>query len=171
MSVFDGQSDLLATLVASSTTFRTLVNESTVALAKNHIGIFEAEDETTATETAIAYPRAIIADGGIVERELVGTATRKGSGSLFLAFEFEAPSDKTTVLLQRTWFVGQVSTIIREMEVVSDSRATPSGYSTSHLLVRKIRRSAGPLIVPQSDREQTTTALRPLWAMEFEVEY
>jgi hypothetical protein len=172
VSVFDGQADLLATLIASSATFQTLTGTATVAAAKAKIGIHEAFDDTIGSDAAITYPRAIVADGGIVERELVGTANRKGTGSLFLSFEFESPADKTTILLQRTWFVGQVSTIMREAEVISDSRATPSGYTSTHILIRRYRRTFGPQVVLQCDRDQTTNdSGRNLWAMEFEIEY
>lgn len=174
MSAFDGQADLLATLIASSATFRTLTATSTVAAAKDRIAIHEAEDEDSSTEKQMPYPRAVISDGGLIERENVGTGTWKGTGSLFLAFEFEAPPSKQSVKQQRAWFVGQVSSIMRESEVVSDSRATPSGYTTTHLVVRRYRRTAGPLVVLPSDREHDDASqaqLRPLWAVEFEIEY
>jgi hypothetical protein len=97
-----------------------------------------------------------------------------GAGSLFLSFEFETPTDKITTKAQRAWFLEKTSAIMREAEVIADSRATPSGYSTSHLQFRKYKRTFGPNYIQPSEREQpedTENPLRVLWVMEFEIEY
>lgn len=174
MSVFDGQSDLLRTLIASCATFQTVTGQSTVAAAKTRCVAHEALDETNESATAVPYPRAIVADGGVIERDCVGTSTWRGVGSLWLVFQFAAPADKTTTLAQREWFTTKTSTIMREAEVIADSRATPSGYSTSHLRIRRYRRTTGPQYVQPIEREQpdeTANPLGPLWEIEFEVEY
>ena len=174
MSAFDGQADLLATLIASTATFQSVTGMSTVATAKERIALPEALDDDTAEAHAVPYPRAIITDGSLIERRSAATGTWRGTGSLFLAFEFEAPPDKRTELTQRAWFLNKVSTLLREAEVISDSRATPSGYSSTHLVLRSYRRVAGPFVVAPARREQpddSEAELRPLWAIEFEVEY
>lgn len=174
MSAFDGQADLLATLYASTATFQSVTGTNTVPTAKAKIAIHEALDEGDETAPKIPYPRAIIADGGVIERARVGTGTWMGAGSLFLSFEFEAPTDKITTNAQRAWFLEKTSAIMREAEVIADSRVTPSGYSTSHLHIRKYRRTYGPQYIQPSMREQpedTANPLRVLWAIEFEVEY
>lgn len=174
MSAFDGQADLLATLIASTATFQSVTGTSTVPAAKNKVGLHEALDEDDETAPQILYPRAIIADGGIIERMRVGTGTWMGSGSMFLSFEFEAPTDKTTTKAQRAWFLEKTSAIMREAEVIADSRATPTGYTTSHLHIRKYKRTAGPSYIQVSEREQppdTDNPLRVLWAIEVEIEY
>lgn len=174
MSAFDGQADLLATLVASCATYQSVTGTSTVLSAKNTIGIHEALDETDETAPKIVYPRAVIADGGIISRLRVGTGTWMGTGSLFLSFEFEAPTDKVTTKAQRAWFLEKTSAIMREAEVIADSRATPTGYTTSHLHIRAYKRTFGPNYIQPSDREQpedTTNQPRVLWVIEFEIEY
>ena len=171
MSIFNGQADLLAELVAASSTFQTLTGTASVAAAKVFVKIAEAFDETMGSDTVLAYPRAIIADGGIVSRRKVDIGQMSGRGSLFLSFEIEIPTgNQTTILTQRTYFLDRVSAIISEMEVVSMSRATPSGYSTSHLQMQEINRVNGPGYVPIDEREQTGT-YAPLWVMEFEIIY
>lgn len=170
MSAFDGQMDLLATLIASTAQFQTITATSTVALAKDRIGYHEAADG----DAPIKYPRAVISDGGVIERVKTSTGSWRGTGSLFLSFEFPAPTTKTTVELQREWFLSQVSTIMRQAEVIGDSRATPSGYSNSHLMIRAYRRLNGPFALQPSERdlgEETENELQPLWVVEFEVEY
>ena len=170
MSAFDGQMDLLATLIASTAEFQSTTSASTVALAKDRIGYHESADE----ENPIKYPRATIADGGVIERVKTSTGSWRGTGSLFLSFEFPAPTNKVTVEQQREWFLTKVSTIMRQAEVIGDSRATPTGYSTSHLMIRSYRRLNGPFALQPSERdlpEDTDSPLRPLWAIEFEVEY
>jgi hypothetical protein len=178
MSAFDGQADLLATLIASCAEFQSVVGASgatAVTQAKDKIAIHEALDKDTPLAPRITYPRAIIADGGVIERQMVGTAIPlSGTGSLYLGFEFEAPADKTTTKSQRAWFLSKVSTIMREAEVLVTSRATPAGYSTSHLQIRSYKRTAGPMYVQPSERAQPThtdNRLRVLWVIEFEVIY
>ncbi len=177
MSAFDGQADLLATLIASCATFQSVVGASgatAVTQAKDKIGLHEALDEDDETAAAINYPRAIIADGGVISRMRVGTGTWMGTGSLFLSFEFEAPTDKQTTKSQRTWFLEKTSAIMREAEVIADSRAAPTGYSTSHLHIRQYKRTFGPNYIQPGEREQpedTQNPLRVLWVMEFEIEY
>lgn len=174
MSAFDGQADLLATLIASTAQFQTVTGTATVDAAKAKIALHEAKDKTTAAELRLTYPRAIVGDGGPIERVRVGTGTWQGTGSLFLGFEFEAPADKTTTRSQRAWFLEKVSSIMRQAEVIADSRATPTGYSTSHLHIRGYKRVAGPHYVQPSERAQpsdTQNLLRVLWVIEFEVMY
>lgn len=170
MSAFDGQMDLLATLIASTAKFQSLTGTATVAAAKERIGSHEAADGPD----GVPLPRAIIADGGTVERIKTSTGSWRGSGSLFLTFEASAPSDKKTVEQQREWFVAAVSTLMRQAEVIADSRATPSGYSSSHLMIRQYRRTNGPHYYQPAiieAPEDTQNPVLPVWVMEFEVEY
>ncbi len=173
MSAFDEQLDLLRVLVASSSTFQTLTGSATVAAAKMRVAGHEALDDEYDGEIVTQYPRAIVSDGGVIQRERQGTGCWGGNGSLFLLFQITTPTDKVSSLSQREWFVDKASSIMREMEVIADSRAAPSGYSTSHLYIHRYRRTAGPNAVPAVDREheESNTPQPPLWEMEFEVEF
>jgi hypothetical protein len=161
VSAFDAQADLMRVLIASCSTFQTVTGLSTVALAKARVAEHQALDEEDEASPIVEYPRCI------------GTATWGGTGSLLLVFQFEAPSDKASTLAQREWFVGKVSAIMREAEVIAASRATPSGYDTSHLHIKAYRRTAGPYALPPRlvDQDAEDVPVRPLWEMEFEVEY
>jgi hypothetical protein len=173
VSAFDAQADLMRVLIASCSTFQTVTGLSTVALAKARVAEHQALDEEDEASPIVEYPRCIVADGGVIERRVMGTATWGGTGSLLLVFQFEAPSDKASTLAQREWFVGKVSAIMREAEVIAASRATPSGYDTSHLHIKAYRRTAGPYALPPRlvDQDAEDVPVRPLWEMEFEVEY
>lgn len=175
-AAFDGQADLLQELVAASATFQTLTGESTVAATKKHVALAEAEDEDPDESTQpqrLDYPRAIVSDGGIVEIESVSMSDSRGSGSLFLSFEFEIPiGSRSTMAIKRAWFVTKVSAVIQEMWVVSKSRATPTGYSTSHLQILRTTRVNGPGEIPQDAVEPNEDGSpRFIWVMEFEVTY
>ena len=172
MSIFDGQADLLATLIASTALFQALTETVEVAAAKLKIGLHESADEGAGE---ITFPRATIYEGGPVERQKIGTGVWRGSGSLFLLFEIEVPlANATSLQAQREYFVTKVATIMRQAEVIADSRATPTGYSTSHLQMKRYTKSSGPDYVLASKREKKSPAGTPdltLWQMEFEVEY
>jgi hypothetical protein len=172
----DGQADLLQELVAASATFRTLTGESTVAAAKKHVALAEAQDEDddeSSQPQKLDYPRAIVSDGGIVDIESTSFSDTRGTGSLFLSFEFEVPkANRGSMATKRTWFVTKVSTIIEEMWTVSKSRATPSGYSTSHLQLLRTTRVNGPGEYGQDEVEpHEDGSPRFIWAMEYEVTY
>ena len=175
MSAFSPQADLLAVLVASSATFQAIVSAGTVAEARASVAIPVAFDEEQGDDQPLAYPRAIITDGGVINRKAVGVGARSGTGSLFLAFEVTIPQESQgTVYARRAYFMAKVSAIIQEMEAVSDSRATPSGYTTSHLQIKEINRVNGPGEIPIDEREQPAddeNPLDPLWVIEFEVTY
>ncbi len=174
-AVFDAQADLLQELVAASTTFQTLTGESTVAATKKHTALAEAmdEDEDESNQPQkLAYPRAIVADGGIVSLKRISISDSVGSGSLFLSFEIEIPAGYRTMATKRAWFVGKVSAIVQEMLAASISRATPSGYSTSHLQIIEMNRVNGPGEYGQNEVEPNDDGSpRFIWAMEFEVTY
>ena len=175
---FDTQADLLQELVSASSTFQTLCGESTVAATKKHTALAQAEDEDddeSNTPQKLGYPRAIVADGGIVDIESISMSDCRGTGSLFLSFEFEIPkASRTSMAVKRAWFVTKVSAIIQEMWTTSKSRATPSGYTTSHLQLLRTTRVNGPGEYPQDvvdQGDENTTPPGPIWAMEFEVTY
>jgi hypothetical protein len=172
MAIFDGQADLLATLFASTATFQSITGTTTVAAAKARIGLHQSADEGV---TNIAYPRITIFEGGTVESEKAGTGVWRGRGSLFALFEIEIPAaSAVSVQTQRACITSKISAIIREAQVIADSRATPTGYTTSHLQVRRFVRTSGPDFVRQIDREQNApgdAAPQPLWEMEWEIEY
>ena len=172
MTIFNGQADLLAELVAASATWQTLTGTATVAAAKAFVKIAAAFDETQGSDTAQAIPRAIIADGGIISRKKVSIGQYEGSGGLFLSFEIGIPSaSQTTLLTRRTYFLDRISAIISEMEVISASRAAPSGYSTSHIQIKEIHRVNGPGEYEIAQKEQNSDTYVPVWAIEFEITY
>lgn len=169
MSIFDEQADLLAELFAATATWQTITRTSTAADAKRKIGIHEVENQG---QRKLDYPRIVIYDGGTIEREKLATATWGGRGSLIATFEIELT--KTHGLRaeeQRSHFVTLLSDLWREAEVISDSRAAPSGYSVSHLQVRRYRRTEGPHYVAPTEVAVQQGVLKTLWQMEFEVEY
>lgn len=172
MTIFGGQADLLATLFAYTATFKALVGVTTVDAAKTRIGLHQSDDEGC---DRIEYPRITIFEGGTLASEKVGTSSWRGTGSLFALFEIEVPTTfATSIPAQRSYFTAKVSAIIREAQVIADSRATPSGYSTSHLQIRRFSRVEGPGYVPAVKREQNAPGVapdQPLWQMEFEIEY
>jgi hypothetical protein len=161
--------EMLEVLLASSARFRTLVGAADVAAALAFIRQFQAED-TGAAE--LVYPRAIISEEE-EESELVGTATWRRRGALLLALEVQAT--QATVELQRAWFVALVRAIQSEMETVSASRATPTGYTHSHLVVRRFSWAVPPFLVAQCDREDIDDEAEelpdPLWACQWRVEW
>ena len=169
MSIFAGQADLLAELFAATAKWKTITQTTTAADAKRKIAIHEAEDRG---QPKLSYPRIVIYDGGTIERNKLATSTWGGRGSLIATFEIElTKTHGLTAAAQRATFSQLISDLWREAEVISDSRAAPSGYSTSHLQITTYRRSEGPQYVPPTERGPQDGVLKTLWQMEFEVEY
>lgn len=164
--------EMLEVLLAHSSTFQTLVGAANAAAALAYIRQVQAED-TGAAE--LVYPRAIVSEIE-EESELVGTATWRRRGALLLSLEAEIPAaSDDTVEMQRDWFLERVRNIQSEMETASASRATPSGYSHSHLQVRKCSWAVEPFLVPLADREdvdvEAVVNRQPLWACQWRVEW
>lgn len=166
------QEEMLGVLLAYSSTWQTLLGVSSAddALAKVKQG--QAAD---GGDAPVAYPRAVIEE---VERERSQKATRTfaGRGALLLTIELEPPDDTLNDYdAQRAWFKGQIDAIELDMRNTSSSRATPAGYSVSHFQIKDISWAVEPFLVPDDEQEeQETTAdasQRPLWAMQFRVEY
>jgi hypothetical protein len=166
------QEEMLGVLLAYSATWQTLLGaaDATEALAKVRSG--QAED---AGDNAVTYPRAIIEE---VERERTSKATRTfaGRGALLLTIEAQPPDDQVeSVDTQRAWFKAMVDAIELEMRDTSSSRSTPAGYDVSHFQIKTMSWSVEPFLVPEVEREgqaiEDTTPAKPLWAVQFRVEY
>lgn len=137
MSTTDYQADLLKVLIASTATFQSVTGTATVAAAKNRIVIGEATDEghdDSDPQKPLKFPRAVITRAA-KSTALVGTATYARGGELLVLFQFRAPI-ANTITEQEAWFSAVTDDIEEEAMTISVSRATPSGYSTSHLQIR-----------------------------------
>lgn len=112
---------LLATLLANSARFRTIVGASTVAEAEQRIHLplaMDRLDEYDLREHPL--PRAIISrTGGMLtggSYSSGGPGGRKSSGVLILAYEFSIPSLYVgNPRDEHTWFTNQIGVIHDEM--------------------------------------------------------
>ncbi len=175
MSTTDVQADLLAALIASTATFQSVTNTASMASARVRIAIGEATDEghdDSDGQTPLDLPRAVVTRAS--ERtSVVGTATYAGSGELLVLFEFRAPGSKVTQNEQEAWFTAATSDIVREAFTLSVSRASPTGYSTSHLQIRSAEMSDVSYLRPGLDQQPDENETRPRlrWQREWRVEY
>lgn len=163
---------MLEVLLAHSSTFQALTGAANAAAALAFIRQSQAEDRGA---DALDYPRAIV-EAVEESSEQAGTGTRRRRGALLLSFEAEVPpAHDDTVELQRTWFLDQVRSIQADMEAISDSRATPSGYTHSHLQIKQMTWDVEPFQVPLSEREDVEVAAvanrSPVWACRWRVEW
>lgn len=137
MSTTDYQADLLKVLIASTATFQSVTGTGSVAAARARIIIGEATDEghdDSDPQKPMRFPRAIITRAG-KSTTVVGTGTYSRGGELLVLFQFRAPI-ANTIAEQEAWFTAVTHDIEDEAMTISVSRATPSGYSTSHLQIR-----------------------------------
>lgn len=166
------QGEMLAVLLATTAAWQALTGTGTVAAALAFTHQFQAED---AGAQLAPYPRAVISETE-EERRIHATASFTGGGAMLLGIEALVPdAQATSVQTERDWFVDQIRTLREQMLVLSASRATPAGYTHSHLQVRNIGWAVEPFRVDIEEREDqelaTTTARKPLWAVQFRVEY
>ena len=111
----------LESLLASSSTFQSVVGEASASAAKDHIFFSEANDRLSSEGVLTdARPRAIIEpDNG--EYHNPGTACWTAAAVLALTFEFTVPSNfgGTAGRLQRRilWSANKAGAILSEMRV------------------------------------------------------
>lgn len=165
--------EMAGVLLAYSSTWQALVGAATPNEALEFIQQYQAEDRG---EDIAPYPRAIVQESE-ESRGVKGTASKAGgSGALLVSIECEVPdAHVASVSAQRAWFVDQIRNIQNDMLVTSISRATPTGYTHSHLQVREISWAVEPFLLPIADRQdldvEDDTPLAPLWLVQLRVEY
>lgn len=175
MSTTDYQADLLAVLIASTATFQSVTGTATAAAAKKCIAIGDATDfghDDADGQKPLRYPRAVITRSR-KSRSLVGTATYAATGELLVLFEFRPPQEHATQNQQEAWFTAATDDIADEAWTLSVSRATPSGYSTSHLQIRNADMSDINYTHPRADDlpDDNEPDKQPLFDREWRVEY
>jgi hypothetical protein len=129
MSVVD-HAEMLEVLLAYTATWQTLTGQGTPTLARNYVYQYEADDTTN-------YPRATVMRDR-QHRETDGFNQTKGGGTLGLRIDLKAANTLTTRKLRDAWFNQQIQTLIKEMLALSVGQTTPSGYSVTHLVVKRI---------------------------------
>lgn len=166
------QVEMVSVLLAHSAEWQALVGAADVSEALAFIHGYQAED---AGEEAHPYPRAIVQE---VEKEktLVGTATYRGRGALFLQIEVLVPDEHAgSVQQQDRWFRGVIDQIEADMRATSASRAAPAGYSHSHFQFRRLTWHVEPFLEALVEREDedpdSDVPRRPKWCMAFRFEY
>jgi hypothetical protein len=166
------QEEMLAVLLAYSSTWQTLLDANTVDQALAQVCRGQAAD---GGDEPVKYPRAVVDE---IERERNQKATRTfaGRGTLLLTIEAQPPDDtRASYDDQRSWFKEQIDAIELDMRTTSSGRTTPTGYSVSHFQIKTMSWAVDPFLVPEADQEEQETSedadQRPLWAMQFRVEY
>ena len=175
MSTTDVQADLLAALIASTATFQSVTGTASMAAARVRIAVGEATDdghEDSDGQTPLDLPRAVVTRSS-KSVSVVGTATFAGTGELLVLFEFRAPGSKATQNEQEAWFTAATDDIVSEGMTLSVSRASPSGYSTSHLQIRSSDLSDVSYLRPGLDQQPEENETRPRlrWQREWRVSY
>jgi hypothetical protein len=163
------QEEMCRVLLAYSSTWQDLLGAASPDEALLKTKAYQAED---AGDEPVTYPRAIIE---AIEKERK-TGSFGGRGALLISFEIEPPDDQCdSVETQRKWVVDTLNAIDDEIRTISYSRATPTGYDTSHLYLRSTAWSVEPFRVPDSEREdidpESQTPPKPLWAHQLRIEY
>lgn len=166
------QEEMLSVLLAYSDTWQELTESADADEALQKIKAGQAE---TSGSDAVSRPWAVIEE---VERERTQKATRTtaGRGALLISIEMNPPDDTLqSVELQRTWFKEQIDAIELDLRTTSQSRSAPAGYNVSHFQIKNISWSVEPFLMPDVEvEEQETTedaTQKPIWAMQFRVEY
>lgn len=159
---------MLEVLLASSATWQSITNTASVADAREFIHLGEGDNDAK-------YPRAVIGDLSLTSTA-VATGQSSGRGRLYLAFYIKVDiSTYRTREARRAWVRSKLGDIRQEMEVVSFSRATPAGYSISHLVLRSIDQMfIPPYERPARDSDIDSDSDIPthaVWQSEWEVEY
>ena len=165
MTVVD-QAEMLEVLLAYSATWQALTNTSTAAGAQNYIHQEECDDDKP-------YPRATVIEDERIS-EGVSVSQFAGNGRLWLVIDLVPDVTLETREARRDYVRDKVQTIISEMQDLSYGRTTPSGYSVSHLIVRRFRRGR-PREESQINRptDEARCSDKPqfVWRTETEVEY
>lgn len=121
-------------LVASSATFREVVDAATESLALNYVHIAEAvDDPDDEDETNITHrrPRAMVYMTGLMV-PLVGVGETSDQYTFVVSFEFPPPAcvtlgqPGTHLADESTWFDNQWSEIVEEMKA-NNGRANADG--------------------------------------------
>jgi hypothetical protein len=161
------QAEMLEVLLASTALWQTLCGVATVPLARAFVHREEA------LETA-SYPRAIVVEGPSW-LAATGTGQHAGGGQLWLTLGFSVDTTAhATRQARRAWVRDQVITLRQQMLALAQSRATPAGYSVSHLAVRRITLEIPPRELAISEQPVDVAGDLPqrvIWAAEMSVEY
>ena len=155
------QMQLMAELVAASATFQTLVDESSEALALNHVYYPIALDDGTQP-----IPRAIVTDAGESSIGFLGSGSTGRSGNFFVTFEMDIPvgDDDDNEKQQYIYFQNKLGAIKEEMMTKVVTRVdSPSGGT--HLNVTSIEVDEGPFMedTEEMDREPGDGPPQPRW--------
>jgi hypothetical protein len=129
MSVVD-HAEMLEVLLAYTANWQTLTSTASPALARAFVHQYECDNTAN-------YPRAtVLRDRDHLEPD--GFNQTRGGGSLGLRIDLVVSALLTTRKLRDAWVHQQIRTLVKEMLALSVGRSTPSGYSVTHLVVKRI---------------------------------
>lgn len=149
-----GPVENLRTLIASSTTFQTLVGEATAAAAKAHIHVPAIE---TAAAVKAARPFALIGQGERFDLERTSATNFRPSGSLIFLLEDDVAAG-TAEAVEKA-FCKTIGDIFTDILTLSNDGA--------YLAVTGIRQIEGPMRADKKTRQAEGDFYQAVYSIEW----